>query len=261
MNESWKRLIEVERRLAALDTSIYRTNQSLLRSSAAIRNDAMNVPDPFGTGGGGGGGTSSMVRFPTSFTVRVTWTVAPTLKSGASQNVAADGPEFASALSDMESGFHVNKTLIMPTGFEHPWYFDSIVGKAFQRQQFGFDNATDQDSALAAMYTKWTLNKYVDGLYAIDYDAYEDRSVDIDVAHLSKGTGSDRFYLACNWPRRDGLGYVIGYGQLIAVRTYTSTDTFSTGPKYGEHGTWSFAMECPATTYHNAGSGTIYLDW
>lgn len=252
MNESWKRLIEVERRLAALDTSIYRTNQSLLRSSAAIRNDAMNVPDPFGTGGGGGGGTSSMVRFPTSFTVRVTWTVAPTLKSGASQNVAADGPELAAAAANMVTGFVNDKT---NTIVEFLWAYDSAAAKLYQRATYD----ADQTVGVNSVQQQWAINKFDGGNFAIDY--MQVPQTDMDISNLIKTPVDTRFHAWIEWPRRNGAGAIIGYDALMAERTFASTDTFTSGPIYGQSGSWSFAMACAATAYHNAGTGTIYLDW
>jgi hypothetical protein len=90
MNEQWKRLIEAERRLARLESTLQRQNTRIVSVNGAVRNDATDVRNPFGSGGGGGGGATP--RFPTEFEMWVEWDTVPTLKTAASSNVPADGP-------------------------------------------------------------------------------------------------------------------------------------------------------------------------
>lgn len=249
MNEYWKRLLEVERRIASADQAINRANQSLLQTAATLRNEGLNVTNPFGTTTGG---TSTMVRFPTVFTVRVTWTVVPTLINAASQNVAADGPELAAAAADMVTGFVNDKT---NTIVEFLWAYDSAAAKLYQRATYDADQTVGGN----AVQQQWKINKFDGGNFAIDY--MQDPQTDMDIFNLIKAPGDTRFHAWIEWPRRNGAGAIIGYDALMAERTFASTDTFTSGPIYGQSGSWSFAMACAATAYHNAGTGTIYLDW
>lgn len=253
MNEYWKRLLEVERRIASADQAINRANQSLLQTAATLRNEGLNVTNPFGTTTGG---TSTMVRFPTVFTVRVTWTVVPTLINAASQNVAADGPELAAAAADMVTGFVCSKpaaTLVS----SRTWAMSlDVGGSLYQRAIY---NAGGQKNGYN-WNSEWNLNKFDGGNFAIDYDDASS-GTELDVVNIAKDPYTPRFFLSFNWPRRNFAGAIIGTDLLTAVRTFASTDTFTSGPIYGQSGSWSFAMACAATAYHNAGTGTIYLDW
>lgn len=54
MIEQQKRLIEAERRIARLESTLHRTNVAITSVQGAIRNDSYNVPNPFGVCEGGG---------------------------------------------------------------------------------------------------------------------------------------------------------------------------------------------------------------
>lgn len=248
MNEQWKRLIEAERRVARLEQTLRRTNTAINGIRGAQQTDAFNVPNPFGSGGGGGGG--GMVRFETNYDVWVEWSTAPTLITGASSNVPADGPALAEAVNLLEDGITVSNLNTFTTS----WFFDHVENRLFQSARYKWLGLS-----LYNRETAWKVTKYDGGNFLIDQDEISD-GADIDERSLDSTSG-DRFYFSARWNRRNGGGSIIGTDTLVAMRTSGSAETFVNGPIYGTRGVWSFAMECPATTYHTSGSGTIYLRW
>ena len=246
MNEPWKRLIEAERRLMRLESKLQRQNTKIASVSGMLQNQGQNVVNPFGTGGTTGG----MIRFETSYTVRVSWSTTPTLINAASSNVAADGPALTDATTLMSTGFAATDI----NTFTPNWYHDDVAISMFQRAYYKFLGLSTYNKE-----TAFSIAKYDGGDYLIDQDLYND-GYDIDERSLTPTSG-DRFYLSVRWNRRNFAGSIIGTDTLVAMRTSGSSNTFTSGPEFGTSGTWSFAMDCPATTYHNAGSGTIYLDW
>lgn len=195
-----------------------------------------------GTGVGGG-----LHRFPTRYKVWVEWTTAPTLKTGASSNPAADGPALAECVAKMATGMIVEKSNLNPIFMG---WGREFTGYLYQRVEYQTDTLD--------LNAYWNLVKSDLG-YAIDLDDEPYTTGDIDDTLFSPT--NPRFGLEASWIRRNGIGGAIGTDTLQCNRTSGSTSSFTTGPKYGESGVWSFAMTCPATTYHNAGSGTIFLEW
>ena len=233
--------------MARLESSLSRTNQNVVAVQGQIQNSSQNITNPFGSGGGGG--TGGMHRFATQYEVWVEWDTVPTLKTGASSNPTADVTSLADAVSSLEEGcVFSNSTTFYDT--EIIWGHDNASNLLFQHVRYG-DLISTRYSA------NWSLLKFDGGNHVIDKDP------------MWSGNFSDecdlydaiRFRLISRWNRRNGIGSITGTASLTARRTSASSNTFSYGPTLGESGTWSFEMECPETTYHNAGSGTIYLRW
>ena len=261
MNEPWKRLIEAERRVMRLESLLQRQNTQIVSVAGAIQNDGRNPSNPFGSGGGGG--TSGIIRFPISYEMWVEWDTVPTLKTGASLNPTADVTGLANAVSELESGFTLDST----SGLNGESYFFGFERNREMMAQFGdydfrpgwVEPGTSFNSAEA--YFKFAA--FSDGQWLADAEvvgsgAYENLG---DVFYAAEDTATQAIRIEIGWARRNGIGAHIDDDILIARRTLASADDFSYGPTYGESGTWSFAMECPANTYHNAGSGTIFLRW
>jgi len=249
LNEQWKRLIEAERRVARLESSLSRTNQNVVAVQGQIQNSSQNITNPFGSGGGGGG--AGLHRFAIEYNVWVEWDTVPTLKTGASLNPTADVTSLAEAVSRLEEGVTFTNASVGAFGSSViSWGYDIASGEMFQL--IGYGEIVDPP------YTAlWSIVKFDGGNFVIDKTATWDQDFS-DECTLSE---SSRFRLICEWNRRNGVGAIIGTPDLTARRTSGSEDTFSYGPTLGDSGTWSFEMECPETTYNNAGSGTIYLRW
>lgn len=252
MNEQWKRLIEAERRLAGLESKLFRTNQNVAAVQGAIRNDAFNVPNPFGTGGGG---TVDINRFPIAYEMWVEWDTVPTLKTGASLNVPADGPALADAVSALEVGLELDSGNV--NSIDHRHVFDTSSSMMTLLYDGDYRDSHVYGGILNDFEFYFRALWYQDGDFLADPQS--PGGIEASIAPESTATQATRIEL--DWPRRNAIGSVIGSDRLIARRTLASEDNFAYGPTYGESGTWSFAMECPATTYQNAGSGTIFLRW
>ena len=197
----------------------------------------------------GASGGTGLHRFPTRYKVWVEWDTVPTLKTGASSNPTADGPALAEAVSRMATGFIVSKTVLSTV---YMTWGKAYLGGLYQRIYNAFDGPD--------FYTYWSIVKSSD--YTIDMEDVPYSAGDLfDYDEVTFYESDPRFGLEHYWTRRNGIGQGIGQDTLRCNRTSGSTSSFTTGPKYGESGVWSFAMTCPATTYHNAGSGTIFLEW
>lgn len=252
MIEQQKRLIEAERRIARLESTLHRTNVAITSVQGAIRNDSYNVPNPFGTGGGG---TAEINRFPTAFEMWVEWDTVPTLKTGASSNVPADGPALADAVSALEVGLELDSGNLNDTDHLHFYDTSSSMVALFYLGDYRDTHNYGGVSSDFEFYFRATW--YQDGDFVADTVV----PAGYEGALTAESTATQVTRIEIDWPRRNGIGTVIGSDRIIARRTLASEDNFTYGPTYGTTGTWSFAMECPATTYHNAGSGTIYLRW
>jgi hypothetical protein len=255
MNEQWKRLIEAERRLARLESTLQRTNTRIVSVNGAVRNDATDVRNPFGSGGGGGGGATP--RFSTEFEMWVEWDAVPTLKTAASSNVPADGPALAETVSQLETGFLLNSTVGNSTNSY--WMYDTTSSRLAVYFQVSCSYVINHSGNTNNANCNFTFAWYEDDTFRAD--AYTDGPTFGQGAIVAQTFTGSLTRIEMQYPRRNAGGAIISTATVTARRTLASTSVFSYGPKYGENGTWSFAMECPATTYHNAGSGTIYLRW
>lgn len=70
MNEQWKRLIEAERRLLRLESTLHRTNNAITGVQSALQNESRNVVNPYGFCDGGGGPCET---FLDTICVRLEW--------------------------------------------------------------------------------------------------------------------------------------------------------------------------------------------
>lgn len=260
MIEQWKRLIEAERRLAKLESTLQRTNRNVTAVRAAVRNDGQNVTNPFGTGGGGGG-MAGIHRFPVAFSAWVTWSTTPSLITGASSNVPADGPALASAAAKLIDGFALDPANVNSESY----FFGYERNRSLMAQYCDYDfRGTVTISSTACDYGAFfKVAIYDDGQFLADAERYYSGLYANlgDLFLQAEDTADQAFRLEIEWPRRNGAGTVIDRQTLVARRKLSTGSTFSTGPTYGESGTWSFEMEAPATSYHTAGAGTIYLRW
>ncbi len=265
MNEPWKRLIEAERRVMRLESLLQRQNTRIVSVAGAIQNDSLNVTNPFGSGGGGGGGGIGAVhRFPEEFTVRVEWDVVPTLKTGASSNPTADVTSLAEAVAFLETGVTVSLSNVdVGSGdLKNHFLYDTNSSKA---ALFAYikSQATTTISGRTEFWSSFNqFALFDDGNFLNDPQTPAFTSGALfrgSLAPIASGTQTTRFGVA--WPRRNGIGSYIGSVTLWAYRNLASEDNFIYGPTYGETGSWSFAMATNETTYHNAGSGTIFFEW
>lgn len=258
MNEQWKRLIEAERRLSHLEAALRRTNTAITGVRGAQQTDAFNVPNPFGSGGGGGSGIH---RFPVEYRAWVTWDTAPSLITGASSNVPADGPALAAAVAKIADGMTLNAA--NSNDISQEFGYERNRSKMTQYCGYDFRSTWSHSSSSYDLSCFFKVAFYAGGQFLADAERYYSglyANLD-DVFLQAENTADQAFRLEIQWPRRNGGGSVIGTSLLIARRTLASEDEFSAGPTFGESGTWSFAMEAPATTYSTAGSGTIFLRW
>jgi len=256
--ENWSRLIELERRASSIQGEIQRQANELARLSQNIKIVAGNVTNL--PPSGGGGGAVALHRFPESYTVRVTWSTAPTLITGASSNPTADTTSLAAAVSAMVSGLACSIANYITGGTYCVW--DETTGQMIQ--VWGTHQFTESGSE--NLSSRFLVGRYADGSYKADPKLNAPSVAGIQ--HYAIGSQTTNvvsnvniLQLTRRWSRRNGIGSIIGNDTLSAGRTVASSDSFGTGPTYGETGSWSFAMECPATSYHNAGSGTIFLEW
>lgn len=262
MNEQWKRMIEAERRLARLESTLQRQNTRIVSVNGAVRNDATDIPAVV-PGGGGGGGAGAVHRFPVTYAMWVEWTTEPTLITGASSNVPADGPALAEAVDYLAAVHTYNAS-------------NEYDGANSRRHEFLYDTT----SSLPALFLKLEFERtatiagqtnYSDANFSLAYfdaDSFlADAREPVYSGPLFQGampahtTSLGNIQKTIFYPRRNAGGSFIGYGNLTARRLTSSEDNFDFGPTYGETGVWSFAMSCPASTYHTAGSGTIFLRW
>lgn len=256
---NYARLVELERRASSIQGEIQRQANALARLSQNIKIIANTVP-ALPPSGGGGGGSVSLHRFPESFTVRVTWDTAPTLITGASSNPTADTTSLADAVAAMVAGLVCSITNYNTGGTYCVW--DETTSQMIQvwgPHQYN-------ESGTEFLLSRITIGRYADGDFKADpkFNAPSVAGVQhyaIGSQTASVASNSNILQLSRRWSRRNGIGSVIGNGTVLAGRTVASSDSFGAGPTYGETGSWSFPMECPASSYHNAGSGTIYLEW
>lgn len=255
MNEQWKRLIEAERRVARLESAVQRTNTAITGVQGALRNDSQNVVPPFGTAGGVGSGL--FPRLPTSYLMWVTWSTVPTLITGASLNVPADGPALAATVSAMSSGFSLNSSTTNYTPSDYLYdlgtgqlaIVTTIIGV------FYVTHSGNNNQAYANFDYSWRAN----GTYQADSAAGD---INFHQGTIVGDTDPLSFlHIEMQWPRRNELGVFIGAQWIRARRKATAATTFTYGPKYAETGVWAFDMECPATPFTTAGEGTIYIRW
>lgn len=264
MNESWKRLVEAERRIARLESTLQRQNSRIVAANAAIRNDAVDPRTPFGSGGGSGGGTGSVHRFPEEFHVYVSWSSVPSLKTGASSNTAADGPALAEAVAFLASGVTLNlSTVVNDDGdLQNYFVYDTTSSRAALYLRLKANNLTTISGSSQYYLGEMQLALFDDAEFMVDPKQPDFTSGALFRADLGAiSTSGQQSGVAIAWPRRNGGGSVIGSSTLTARRTLDSTDTFSTGPVFGEYGEWPFTMTSPETTYNTAGSGTLYIRW
>lgn len=243
MNEQEKRLIEAERRIASIESKLLTATRRITGVQGTIRNSAHNIANPFGSGDGG-----NLHRFSTAYEVYVAWTVEPTLKTAASANPTADGPALAETVANLATGFLCDRSTILT--IYKSWGVNPFSTSLYQWIGYAFDSTV--------FYSFWSLAKS-DASYYIDVNEDEYTPGDIDESLF--GLNLDRFQIESSWTRRDGSGVATNTDTVRCRRTAASSYTFAYGPTYGESGEWSFAMECPETAYHTAGSGTIYLKW
>ena len=261
MNEQWKRLIEAERRVARLESGLSRTNRNVVSVQGQIQNGSQNITNPFGSGGGGG--TGGIHRFPIEYEMWVEWDTVPTLKTGASLNPTADVTALANAVSELETGFVLNASSNL-SGEGYFWGYERNRSMMAQYGEYDFrpgwpEPGTGSNDAEA--YFKFA--RYEDGEWLADAAVATSGAYDNlgDVFYEATASAGNTIRIEIGWGRRNGIGSHIDDDILVARRTLASADDFSYGPTYGDSGTWAFTMECPANTYHNAGSGTIYLRW
>ena len=256
MNEQWKRLIEAERRIARIESGLQRANRNVVAVQGQIQNSAQNITNPFGSGGGGG--TGAVHAFPSEYEMWVEWDVVPTLKTGASSNPTADVSALAAAVSFLETG--VTLDLSNNDDYLNVWLWDTNSNRAAMHV-YDKSNTTTTISGSTEFWTgEFQFALFDDGAFLADTQVSSYSSLfAASVTSISYGTQTTRFGVA--WPRRNGVGSRIGGSSLWAYRNLASNDNFLTGPTRGESGYWAFDMTSPETTYNNAGSGTLYLQW
>jgi len=263
MNEPWKRLIEAERRVMRLESLLQRQNTQIVSVAGAVRNDGQNVTNPFGSGGGGGG-IGAVHRFSESLEVWVEWATTPTVKAGASSNPTADVTALAEAISFLEVGVTLDlETTNTEYGLiENIFLYDTGSSRAAMYLRLKANNLTSISGSMQFYTCDVRLSLFDDGEFLIDPDYPGSPSGALFRNDITTGIGDElNSVIAVSYPRRNGIGSVIGGAVVAAYRTEASGATFGYGPTYGESGTWSFAMECPETTYINAGNGTLYVRW
>lgn len=210
-----------------------------------------------------GVGGSGVHRFPNRYKVWVDWATTPTLKTGASANVPADGPALAEAVSKMATGFILEQG---PFIYSPHFYFDPVANASYQ----GFWRAHPIKTVLSSIpapgwYVSLVLHKRDGGDYTIDYwpeglDGPADYRAGTRQLVDDETYSQPPFCLYLQWTRRNSLGVPTTPGRLQAIRD-GGTMVRSNGPKFGESGFWSFPMDCNETDHSNAGNGTIYLGW
>lgn len=219
----------------------------------------------------GTGGGSGLHRFPTRYKVWVEWDTVPTLKTGASANVPADGPALAEAVSKMATGYICTATWVL--GYRPHFFYDPVVETSYQGAWTEYTYGTFPSSSSQNWYVSLVLHKRDGGDYLIDHwPELLPGPPAVDSFQPPPGPLGDRtllesdpfkpmnFCLLHRWIRRTALGAFSSYQVLSATRD-GGTLVRTSGPKYGESGFWSFPMHCDETDYSNEGDGTIYLGW
>lgn len=252
MNESVSRLIEAERRIARSESELRNLSTKLAGVRQDLRNRSQSPINQIRTVTGGGG--DGMHRFAVEYEAWVEWDTVPTLKTGASSNPTADVTSLATAVSSLEEGFTLDiDTLNDSSSF---YWHDHAKASMIAGVDYRFESADSVPWSAFTRFAKWDTS----GFIADPKITGSGPAID-ETSYGSESSSSSVYRLLLNWNRRNGIGTVIGTDTLTARRTLSSEDEFGYGPTYGDSGTWSFEMECPATTYHNAGSGTIFLRW
>jgi hypothetical protein len=240
MNEQWKRLIEAERRLARLESTLQRQNTRIVSVNGAVRNDANDIPTVV-TVGGGGGGSGGVHRFPVTFDMWVEWTTEPALITGASSNVPADGPALAEAVDILGVGFTLNASN-EDTGRINEFLYDTHSSQPAMFVNLEFAGTATVSGRTEAWTADFKLAYFDDGMFLADakQPVYSGSLFQGEMGPETTASGAIR--MAISWPRRNSGGSWIGSSSISARRNIASEDSFDFGPTHGETGVWSFPM-------------------
>lgn len=189
----------------------------------------------------------------------VEWDTVPTLKTGASLNPTSDVTELAEAVSSLETGFTLDSGDL--NDYTNDVLYDTSSSRTanFVLHDFRGIRSYGGNSNDWTCFFKFAL--FDDGLWIADAKSPSYAGNLLESSIPAETNASEAIRIEMEWPRRNGIGTIVSSDTITARRTLASADDFSYGPTYGDSGTWAFTMECPATTYHNAGSGTLYLRW